>query len=136
MKKIMNYLFLAITLVAGASFATSCGKDYTEDINALDQRIAAIEKQNLAEVKTQLSQLSSSLNTISTTLSSIQSKTDGLEGQINTINSTISSLQTTIGTLVSTADFNAFKTAIIVSCFGKMKADIVKAEFRMNQTAD
>lgn len=111
MKGTMNYLFLAITLVAGASFATSCGKDYTEDINALDQRIAAIEKQNLAEVKTQLSQLSSSLNTISSTLSSIQSKTGELEGQINTINSTISSLQTTIGTLVSTSDFNAFKTA-------------------------
>ena len=111
MKRTMNYLFLAITLVAGASFATSCGKDYTEDINALDQRIAAIEKQNLAEVKTQLSQLSSSLNTISSTLSSIQSKTGELEGQINTINSTISSLQTTIGTLVSTSDFNAFKTA-------------------------
>ena len=111
MKRTMNYLFLAITLVAGASFATSCGKDYTEDINALDQRIAAIEKQNLAEVKTQLSQLSSSLNTISSTLSAIQSKTGELEGQINTINSTISSLQTTIGTLVSTSDFNAFKTA-------------------------
>lgn len=111
MKRTMKYLFLAITLVAGASFATSCGKDYTEDINALDQRIAAIEKQNLAEVKTQLSQLSSSLNTISSTLSSIQSKTGELEGQINTINSTISSLQTTIGTLVSTSDFNAFKTA-------------------------
>lgn len=111
MKGTMNYLFLAITLVAGASFATSCGKDYTEDINALDQRIAAIEKQNLAEVKTQLSQLSSSINTISSTLSSIQSKTGELEGQINTINSTISSLQTTIGTLVSTSDFNAFKTA-------------------------
>lgn len=111
MKRTMKYLFLAITLVAGANFATSCGKDYTEDINALDQRIAAIEKQNLAEVKTQLSQLSSSINTISSTLSSIQSKTGELEGQINTINSTISSLQTTIGTLVSTSDFNAFKTA-------------------------
>ena len=111
MKKTMNYLFLAITLVAGASFATSCGKDYTEDINALDQRIAAIEKQNLAEVKTQLSQLSSSLNTISGTLSSLQTKDGELEGQINTINTTIAGLQTTIGTLVSAADFNAFKTA-------------------------
>ena len=129
MKKIMNYLFLAITLVAGASFATSCGKDYTEDINALDQRIAAIEKQNLAEVKTQLSQLSSSLNTISTALSSIQSKTDGLEGQINTINSTISSLQTTIGTLVSTADFNAFKTA-----YEADKANVVSQLGSINST--
>ena len=101
MKKTMNYLFLAITLVAGASFATSCGKDYTEDINALDQRIAAIEKQNLAEVKIQLSQLSSSLNTISGTLSSLQTKDGELEGQINTINTTIAGLQTTIGTLVS-----------------------------------
>lgn len=111
MKKVINYLFLAISLVAGASFATSCGKDYGSDIDALDQRIAAIEKQNLAEVKTQLSQLSSSLSTINGTLSTLQAKDSELEGQVGTLKSTIESLQETIKTLVSTTDFNAFKTA-------------------------
>ena len=110
-KKLTNYLILALALVAGAGLASSCGKDYGDDISKLDKRVAAIEQQNLAEVKSQLNQLSSTLNGITGTLSSIQSKNGELEGLVNGLSSTVGSLQSTISGLVSISDFNEFKSS-------------------------
>lgn len=111
MKKLTNYLILALALVAGAGLASSCGKDYGDDISKLDKRVAAIEQQNLAEVKSQLNQLSSTLNGITGTLSSVQSKNGELEGLVNGLSSTVGSLQSTISGLVSISDFNEFKSS-------------------------
>ena len=111
MKKLTNYLILALALVAGAGLASSCGKDYGDDISKLDKRVAAIEQQNLADVKSQLNQLSSTLNGITGTLSSIQSKNGELEGLVNGLSSTVGTLQSTISGLVSISDFNEFKSS-------------------------
>jgi len=104
MKRIFR--LLAVCTLAGAPFLYTGCTDFSEDINAVNERIDKLVSGDVATIQTQISNLQSTVTSLESAkteaaaaIERLQGQTASLESSVSALNSTVAGLETNLATL-------------------------------------
>ena len=132
MKRLFSALCISAALVAGALASVSCIDEpgACGDYEELKARLDALESSEIVSLKSQLAAFNSSL-------SAVKDKVDGLEdcncsAELAALKTTLEDLQSKVGLLLTTEEFNAYKTsndAAVAEILSRLAGFVSKDEY-------
>lgn len=136
MKKILR--FFAVCTLVGAPFLYTGCTDFSEDINAVNERIDKLVSGDVATIQQQISNLQSTVTALEAAktdaakaIETLQGQTSALESSVSSLQSTVSDLEKNLATLKTELDAIDTRLANNESLTNDLKQQLVDARVEL-----